>query len=87
MAVSAYFFTIKSNIVTAYQLIILRMCKVKSEQKEINLESSRVSLIYHMELTQKAQTANSCTNKKSKSKYKSHKRNLGVESEAVGDLS
>ena len=40
-----------------------------------------------MELTQKAQTTNSCINKKSKSKYKSHKRKLGVESEAVGDLS
>ena len=43
MAVSAYFFTIKSNIVTAYEIIILRMCKVKSEQKEINLGSSSVS--------------------------------------------
>ena len=40
-----------------------------------------------MELTQKAQTTNSCINKKSKSKYKSHKRKLGVASEAVGDLS
>ena len=40
-----------------------------------------------MELTQKAQTTNSCTNKKSKLRYKSQKRKLGVASEAVGDLS
>ena len=34
MEVSAYFFTIKSNIVTAYELIILQMCKVDQSKKK-----------------------------------------------------